>query len=64
MSEFLSTAIVLLLLVAAFAGLVAWVRRDTFTATQYREPALPDSPKPAHRTPIAQPLHTGLLRIN
>ena len=64
MSEFLSAAIVLLLLVAAFAGLVAWVRRDTFTATQYRRPALPDSPKPAGRTTSAPSLRAGVLRFN
>lgn len=44
MNEILINAIALLLLVAAFAGLVAWVRRDTFTGAQYRRPEAPDAP--------------------
>lgn len=64
MSEFLSTAIVLLLLVAAFAGLVAWVRRDTFTATKYREPVRPGSSTRVERTQSAPSIRAGVLRLN
>lgn len=31
MSDFLSTVLTLLLLVTAFAGVIAWARRDAFT---------------------------------
>lgn len=66
MSEFLSNAVVLLLLVAAISGLVAWVRRDTFTGRQYRQPSVPE--KPTHdelqRIPNVPLVGAGVLRVN
>lgn len=57
MNEILSNAVTLTVLVSAFAGLVAWVRRDTFTGTQYRVPTIdtvqPDD-NPAVTTPAPQ----------
>ncbi|MET3960302.1 hypothetical protein ABIE44_000236 [Marmoricola sp. OAE513] len=38
MNEILSNAIALSALVAGFAGLVAWVRNDTFTGRSYKKP--------------------------
>lgn len=64
MSEILSTAIVLVVMVAAFAGTIAWVRRDSFTSTQYRRPALPDSPASVERNRNAPSIRPGVLRIN
>lgn len=74
MNEILSTAIALLSLVAAFAGLASWVRRDTLTARQFRLPATdltvepdrtpvgPTSPKPAQQT--VRTRRTGVLQVN
>lgn len=70
MNEILSNVITLTILVAAFAGLVAWVRRDTFTGTQYRVPTIdtvqpernpaPTTPA-AKRSPAARP---GVLQLS
>lgn len=73
MNEILSTAIALLILAAAFAGLVAWVRRDTLTAAQRSlpatdaaerdaQPARTSSPQTAPRTVRSR--RTGTLQLN
>ena len=65
MNEIMSTATVIILLVAAFAGLVVWVRRDTFTGEQYREPTRPErSVSHARSTTSAPSVRAGVLRLS
>lgn len=65
MSEILITATFIVLLVGAFAGLVVWVRRDTFTGEQYRLPTRP-AKSPTYKQPkISAPaIRTGVLHLN
>lgn len=65
MSEILITATFIVLLVGAFAGLVVWVRRDTFTGAQYRLPARP-AKSPTRKQPAisSRPIRVGVLHLN
>ncbi|MCX6395356.1 MAG: hypothetical protein NTV23_02595 [Propionibacteriales bacterium] len=64
MTEILSTATVIVLLLAAFAGLLVWTRHDTLTTTRYRRPELPDRPARTPEPRRAPSIRAGVLRLS